>query len=54
MEASKVDRYISLVNWARDRYTGPDGALSLSLGGRLSRYCRIERAAAAKYLGCAA
>lgn len=50
MKEDRVSRYLRLVHWARDRYTGPGGSLDLAIGRRLSRYCRIERAAAAKYL----
>ena len=47
---NKYDRYLKLVRWAQDRYT-TNGSLIISIGLNPSTYTRIERAAAAKFLG---
>ncbi len=47
----KYDRYLRIVNWARNRYT-VSNALIVSIGGAPSRYTMIEKLAAHKLLGC--
>lgn len=42
-------RYLSIVEWARQRYTVA-GVLVLSTGGKQSTYSRIESAAFEKYM----
>lgn len=48
---TKYDRYLAIVHWARSRYTS-QGFLIVKVGNVPSKYTLIERAAAAKYLGC--
>lgn len=50
---ASVDRYLRIVNWARDRYTR-NGCLKISSNGRLSRYSRIESLAYDRYVRHAA
>lgn len=45
------DRYLQTVERARIRYRTSDGALIISVGARDSKYTRIEKMAASKYLG---
>jgi hypothetical protein len=44
----RIDRYLRLVHWARRRYT-VGNRLDVSIGGRATRYKRIEQAAFARY-----
>lgn len=44
-----IDRYISIMRWARWRYT-KDGVLTLRIGYEPSRFMRIEYLAARRYL----
>lgn len=44
-----VTRYLTLVNWARRRYTR-DGLLVVNIGGSDTAYVRIERAAWRRYM----
>jgi hypothetical protein len=39
-----IDRYLAIVAWAKRRYT-VQHRLVLTIGGRLSRYSKIERMA---------
>lgn len=48
---NNVERYLKIVNWARERYTVTN-ALIVSIGGAPSRYTMIEKLAAHKLLGC--
>jgi hypothetical protein len=45
-----IDRYLEIVEWARQRYTGANGRLVISKGGHPATYSRIEDAAARRYL----
>ena len=45
----RADRYLKVVNWARDRYT-VNGALRISTGSELSEYSKIEATAYERYL----
>lgn len=45
------DKYLNVEMKLRKRYTRPDGSLVLSIGGNPSRYAKLERLAAQKYLG---
>ena len=49
-----IQRYLAITTWARSRYTMPGGRLLVSVGGKPSKWSRIEDAAAVKYLGCVA
>lgn len=44
-----VDRYLSIVQWARRRYSR-GGLLTISVGGAPAPYSRIETAAWARYM----
>lgn len=44
-----IDRYLAIVAWAKRRYT-EQHRLVLTIGGRLSRYSRIERLAFDRYM----
>jgi hypothetical protein len=43
------EKYLRLVRWAARRYT-ENGLLRVSVGGKPTRFARIEKAAARKYL----
>jgi len=47
----QYDRYLSIVEWARRRYT-KNGVLVMDHGGIKSAYSRIECAAFEKYMRC--
>jgi len=49
-QKARCDKYLKLVNWARDRYTR-NGALKLTTGGKPHAWLRIENAAYERYLG---
>lgn len=44
-----ADRYLKIVRWAQRRYT-VQHRLIISIGGRLSRYSKIERMAFDRYV----
>lgn len=46
---TQAARYLTIVHWARVRYATA-GTLVLSVGGELSAYSRIERAAWRRYM----
>ena len=46
---ARCDRYLKIVNWARDRYTR-NGHLTLLIGGELAPWVHIERLAYARYV----
>ncbi|WP_273206737.1 hypothetical protein [Marinobacter subterrani] len=46
------NRYLSVMQKLRNRYTDKDGRLVLSVNNRPTRYRQLEDAAAIKYLGC--
>ena len=50
---ASVDRYLHIVNWARNRYTR-NGCLKISGHNRLSRFSRIESLAYDRYVRSAA
>lgn len=45
-----ADRYLAIAQWARRRYSS-GGVLVVSVGGKPSRYSRIELAAWKRYMG---
>ena len=50
LNTSRRDRYLAITQFLRDRYTDA-GRLCIAIGGQPSRYSRLERMAAARYLG---
>ena len=44
------DRYLAIVQWAKVRYQNRDGSITVSVGGRPTKYARIEDAAWRKYI----
>jgi hypothetical protein len=46
---NRWERYVKVVRWAARRYT-ENGLLRVSVGGKPTRFARIEKAAARKYL----
>lgn len=47
-----IDRYLKIAAWAKHRYT-MQHRLVISIGGRLSRYSKIERMAFDRYMNAA-
>lgn len=49
-EHTNTDRYLRIVKWARKRYAGADGLLTIAVGKQPSTYTRIEHAAFRRYV----
>ncbi len=50
---NNIDRYLKIMAWLRERYTCSDGSrrlITLSSGGKPSRYSLLERAFFDRYL----
>ena len=49
MLIARCDRYLKIVNWARDRYTR-NGHLPLLIRGEIAPWVYIEKLAYARYI----
>lgn len=46
----RLDKYMKIAYWLRDRYTNNEGQLTLSVGDIPSPYSKLEQLAAERYL----